>query len=199
MKGPKSSYVSPFLRWVWMFHWWITPGRHSSVMVMWTWFLEKWIETITPRSIIVSMALPFQEVSGWLNVPISFPSRSIEVYVPQERKTRYMKLAALPIVCSFCDSLKLDAAAHFWMILEMFGCSEFHEELEGNKIHLLTNILTLSHEAHYMFDSFQMWFEEMVRLSEALSYSGSQYLPLGNAALISDMFSPLGWGSHTSW
>ena len=113
-------------------------------------------------------------------------------------KTRYIKLAALPIVCSFCDSLKLDAAARFWMTLDMFGCHGFREELQGNKIHSITNILTLGHDPHHLFDSFQMWFEETVRLSEALSYSGSESLPLGNAALVSDMYSPLGCVSPTS-
>jgi len=45
--------------------------------------------------------------------------------------------------------------------MEMFGYGEILRELNGDGIHSLTNILTLSGDAHKNFDNFMLWFETM--------------------------------------
>jgi len=53
--------------------------------------------------------------------------------------------------------------------MEMFGYPEIRQELEDDKIHGLTNILTLGQDARHLFNAFRLWLEETVRFSEVSS------------------------------
>jgi hypothetical protein len=48
-------------------------------------------------------------------------------------------------------------------MMEEFGYRQIRTELEGQNIHSLTNILTLSGTIHDQFDLLQLWLEETVR------------------------------------
>ena len=48
-----------------------------------------------------------------------------------------------------------------WTVLERFGYTGLQEELEGNKIHRLDNIMTLSTDLHLLMDKMSLWFEEV--------------------------------------
>ena len=43
--------------------------------------------------------------------------------------------------------------------MERFGQNEFRDELDGTKIHRLTNILTLDHLLHTLFNKLLLWLE----------------------------------------
>jgi len=50
-----------------------------------------------------------------------------------------------------------------WNLLEMFGYAKLNE-LNGDKIHRLENVLTLTEELHSFMDSLELWFEGTVGL-----------------------------------
>ncbi|TFY55124.1 hypothetical protein EVG20_g9437 [Dentipellis fragilis] len=54
---------------------------------------------------------------------------------------------------------KLEYAANAWHLLETLGFPSIRTELSGEKIHSLTNILTLEPTLHTQFDGLQLWFE----------------------------------------
>jgi len=54
---------------------------------------------------------------------------------------------------------KRDYASSVWAVMERFGQSGFRDELDGPKIHRLTNILTLDHHLHTLFDKLALWLE----------------------------------------
>ncbi|KAI1791662.1 hypothetical protein LXA43DRAFT_919976 [Ganoderma leucocontextum] len=52
-------------------------------------------------------------------------------------------------------------AARLWLILERFGYGHIHDELRGDKVHRLENVLTLDCTLHSAFGNMTMWFEEV--------------------------------------
>ena len=46
-----------------------------------------------------------------------------------------------------------------WTVMERFGQNGFRDELDGSKIHRLSNILTLDHSIHTYFDKLVLWLE----------------------------------------
>jgi hypothetical protein len=46
-----------------------------------------------------------------------------------------------------------------WAVMERFGQPGFRDELDGSKIHRLTNILTLEQFIHTQFDKLALWLE----------------------------------------
>ncbi|KAH9941655.1 uncharacterized protein BXZ73DRAFT_41691 [Epithele typhae] len=53
----------------------------------------------------------------------------------------------------------VDLAAGFWSVLERFGYPNARTELSGRKCHRLSNVLTLSVEAHVVMGRLCLWFE----------------------------------------
>ncbi|PBK88393.1 hypothetical protein ARMGADRAFT_1084722 [Armillaria gallica] len=53
----------------------------------------------------------------------------------------------------------LDYPAKAWTIIKYFGHSEIQDELAGDGIHFLTNILTLGSSLNTLFDILQLWLE----------------------------------------
>jgi hypothetical protein len=49
---------------------------------------------------------------------------------------------------------------------------ELFDKLQGPKVHLLYNILTLSHDIHMMFDKLELWLEPTVTSSFTPTQSG---------------------------
>ncbi len=49
-----------------------------------------------------------------------------------------------------------------WAVLKRFGGVDVVEELNGNQVHRLGNILTLSVNLHYFFDTLHLWLEATV-------------------------------------
>ncbi|KAF8327705.1 uncharacterized protein EI90DRAFT_3066603 [Cantharellus anzutake] len=54
---------------------------------------------------------------------------------------------------------KNDWAASVWAVMEHFGNVRVLDELNGDNIHRLENVLTLSHDIHSAFDQLKFWFE----------------------------------------
>ncbi|KAK0460092.1 uncharacterized protein EV420DRAFT_1747063 [Desarmillaria tabescens] len=52
-----------------------------------------------------------------------------------------------------------DYAANAWTIIEHFGFPKILQELEGEKIHRLENVLTLEYDLHDHFDDLTLWLE----------------------------------------
>ncbi|KAI1791660.1 hypothetical protein LXA43DRAFT_888778 [Ganoderma leucocontextum] len=52
-------------------------------------------------------------------------------------------------------------AARLWPILERFGYGHIHDELRGDKVHRLENVLALDCTLHCAFGNMTMWFEEL--------------------------------------
>jgi hypothetical protein len=50
-------------------------------------------------------------------------------------------------------------AAGIWAVMDRFGQSSFEDELDGVKIHRLSNILTLDVSLHTYFDRLNLWLE----------------------------------------
>jgi hypothetical protein len=48
-----------------------------------------------------------------------------------------------------------------WSIINSFNTIDVLAELDSNKIHRLSNGLTLCGELHSLFDSLKLWFEEV--------------------------------------
>ncbi|KAH8919308.1 hypothetical protein BT69DRAFT_1284910 [Atractiella rhizophila] len=57
------------------------------------------------------------------------------------------------------DEHKRNHAANAWAVMDRFGLSEIRRELEGQKIHRLSNILTLDSALHDLFDNLQLWLQ----------------------------------------
>ena len=53
--------------------------------------------------------------------------------------------------------------------MERFGYKVVFEELNGNGIHRLENILTLSRDVHTFFDTLQLWLEPVEGVSNSPS------------------------------
>ena len=49
-----------------------------------------------------------------------------------------------------------------WSILACFGYEELPERLKGAGIHSIDNVMTLSFDAHDLFDALELWFEAIV-------------------------------------
>jgi hypothetical protein len=48
-----------------------------------------------------------------------------------------------------------------WSIVGLFGGVDVLSELDGVNVHRLSNGLTLTPDAHTMFDMLSLWFEEV--------------------------------------
>ena len=48
-----------------------------------------------------------------------------------------------------------------WSIIEGFGNIDVLAELDGAKMHRLSNGLTLNVDVHLVFDNLKLWFEEV--------------------------------------
>ncbi|EPQ51994.1 hypothetical protein GLOTRDRAFT_140473 [Gloeophyllum trabeum ATCC 11539] len=59
----------------------------------------------------------------------------------------------------FSDNEKLEYASRVWAVLERFGYPSIKDQLLGDRIHLLDNVLTLDPTMHSEFDALQIWFE----------------------------------------
>jgi hypothetical protein len=46
-----------------------------------------------------------------------------------------------------------------WAVLDRFGYKRLFNELNGNKIHRLENVFTLTYDVHILFDTLQLWLE----------------------------------------
>ncbi|KAK0465393.1 uncharacterized protein EV420DRAFT_1637530 [Desarmillaria tabescens] len=57
------------------------------------------------------------------------------------------------------NPIKRDCAANAWTIIEHFGFTNVLEELQGEKIHRLENILTLEYDLRDHFDDLTLWLE----------------------------------------
>ncbi|THU85892.1 hypothetical protein K435DRAFT_924384 [Dendrothele bispora CBS 962.96] len=55
---------------------------------------------------------------------------------------------------------KLECAASLWAILERFGYSDISQELNGQHVHQLGNVLTLDITLHDWMDKLALWFEK---------------------------------------
>jgi hypothetical protein len=55
---------------------------------------------------------------------------------------------------------KLDCAASFWAILEHFGYSGISQELNGDRVNQLSNVMTLDILVHDWMDKLSLWFEK---------------------------------------
>ena len=65
------------------------------------------------------------------------------------------KVRFLPTYKSFYLSPgQLHYAARVWAVLDRFGYKKLFHELNGNKIHHLQNVFTLTYDAHILFDTF---------------------------------------------
>lgn len=73
--------------------------------------------------------------------------------------------------------------------MERFGQNGFRDELDGSKIHRLSNILTLDHRLHTFFDKLTLWLEgdDVSRDETCESYSDLQ---LYRRCLIPTAFAP---------
>ncbi|KAF5310811.1 hypothetical protein D9619_008045 [Psilocybe cf. subviscida] len=58
------------------------------------------------------------------------------------------------------DPNKRSWAASMWATMSRFGYDSLPEDLNGDKVHRLENVLTLSHVIHGFFDSLEIWFVE---------------------------------------
>jgi len=54
---------------------------------------------------------------------------------------------------------QLHYAASVWAVLDRFGYKKPFHELNGDKIHRLENVFTLSYDVHILFDALQLWLE----------------------------------------
>ncbi|KAI1791664.1 hypothetical protein LXA43DRAFT_1094283 [Ganoderma leucocontextum] len=79
-------------------------------------------------------------------------------------------------------------AARLWPILERFGYGHIHDELRGDKVHRLENVLTLSSVLHWAFGNMIMWFEEVG--DQADCYRVAVEDPKWNLALFGDFGLP---------
>ncbi|KAI0034999.1 hypothetical protein K488DRAFT_44190, partial [Vararia minispora EC-137] len=71
---------------------------------------------------------------------------------------------------------KHDYAGHVWTIIQRFGCGELRDELAGDKMHSLKNIMTLESNIHDAFDSLELWLESTASPSrEALCIATDLY------------------------
>jgi hypothetical protein len=59
---------------------------------------------------------------------------------------------------------KRNYAAAVADVLNRFGNVEFKDKLNGEKIHRLENVMTLSTKIHTFFDELNLWLEATVRL-----------------------------------
>ena len=50
-----------------------------------------------------------------------------------------------------------------WTIMKCFGGVKVEDELNGNQIHQLENIITMDSNIHTSFDNLQLWLEPLVR------------------------------------
>lgn len=57
---------------------------------------------------------------------------------------------------------KLDYASKTWQAMKTFGYPSIQTALNGNKIHSLTNILTLEYGLHLCFAKLDLWLEPTV-------------------------------------
>jgi HNH endonuclease len=48
-----------------------------------------------------------------------------------------------------------------WNALKMFGGDCLEQELSGNDINKLTNMIALQHDAHERFGNFRLWFKRV--------------------------------------
>ncbi|KAK0439572.1 hypothetical protein EV421DRAFT_1964733 [Armillaria borealis] len=60
------------------------------------------------------------------------------------------------------DPVKKDYAANAWTIIEDFGFPQIHQELKGENIHHLENILTLEYSLRDHFDDLTLWLEPAI-------------------------------------
>ncbi|KAH7906958.1 hypothetical protein BJ138DRAFT_1161323 [Hygrophoropsis aurantiaca] len=51
-------------------------------------------------------------------------------------------------------------SAGVWAVLQRFGLEYLMDELNGDKIHRLENIITLRPDLHSLFDTLDLWLEE---------------------------------------
>jgi hypothetical protein len=65
--------------------------------------------------------------------------------------------------------------------MEKFGYSEIINELAGENIHSLSNILTLSHDIHTQFDNLNLWFEATVRFLLISAPYILKYMSIGHS------------------
>ena len=56
------------------------------------------------------------------------------------------------------------AAENAWAIVRAFGYTNIQEDLAGQNIHSLANVLTLDHAIHNLFDLLKLWLEPTVRI-----------------------------------
>jgi hypothetical protein len=59
-------------------------------------------------------------------------------------------------------ALQHDYAAGVWAVMNRFGQVLITEELNGNDIHRLENVITMASDKHLAFDQLKLWFEETV-------------------------------------
>ena len=49
-----------------------------------------------------------------------------------------------------------------WTVVKWFGGVKVEDELNGNQIHRLENIITMDHNIQMSFDNLQLWLEAVV-------------------------------------
>jgi hypothetical protein len=64
-------------------------------------------------------------------------------------------------------------SGNVWGIINSFNSIDVLAELDGNKLHSLSNGLTLRLEVHSLFDDLDLWFEEVQvsNITESFSHS----------------------------
>ncbi|THU79641.1 hypothetical protein K435DRAFT_697356 [Dendrothele bispora CBS 962.96] len=95
---------------------------------------------------------------------------------------------------------KLECAASLWAILERFGYSDISQELNGQHVHQLGNVLTLDITLHDWMDKLALWFEKapdgvssMYKLPEDVTFTVDQIIQrrLNPESLLTELDLPL--------
>jgi hypothetical protein len=87
-----------------------------------------------------------------------FPE-STNAGISEDAKVRYCVELYIVFLMPRFYLFKREYASSVWDIMERFGQSGFRDELDGPKIHRLTNILTLEHHLHTLFNKLSLWLE----------------------------------------
>ncbi|KZP08073.1 hypothetical protein FIBSPDRAFT_840587 [Athelia psychrophila] len=118
-------------------------------------FDDRYVESLTPEQ---QAALPLTAPPQPTNACHIFPPSTNTGLDPEKEghpKTHY--------------------AANVWSIVNNFGGIRLEDELNGDQIHRLSNIMTMSQSTHSMFDTLRLWFEAVPTLA---TYDICATLPL---------------------